>query len=318
MSSLLSIFTSAILPIATIAAVGFVLGRTQDVDPGPMNTAVVYVLAPALVFHSLAVTDLSGSALVRVAGGLTAFTLAMIAIGEVVGRLVGVDEPFRSALVLVAAFPNSGNYGVPLSSFAFGATGRSTAVLYMSVQGVLIYTVGIYIASRSGGKRGMAGVRRVFTVPLVYAVVAALAARWLGVVPPADGTLMQTTKLVGDSAIPVMLLILGVQLARTDYGAALSKVGTASALKMAVAPVVGAAIALALGFDDPTVARVFVLECAMPAAVTPMILLLEFGDDRGSGLTVGEYVSTAVMVTTLLSVPILTAVIAVLESGLVV
>ncbi|MFW5935073.1 MAG: AEC family transporter, partial [Halolamina sp.] len=56
--SLLSIFASAILPIVLIAAVGVVLGRVKDVEPGPLNTAVVYVLAPALVLHSLMATEL--------------------------------------------------------------------------------------------------------------------------------------------------------------------------------------------------------------------------------------------------------------------
>jgi predicted permease len=89
---------------------------------------------------------------------------------------------------------------------------------------------------------------------------------------------METVGLVGDAAIPLMLVILGIELARTDYAAALGSVGTATALKMAVAPVVGLGVSLALGFGDETVARVFVLESATPAAVTPLILLIEFGD----------------------------------------
>jgi predicted permease len=64
--SLLSIFGTAILPIVTIAAAGFVLGRLRDVDADPLNTVTVYVLAPALVFHSLATTDLAGETLLSI------------------------------------------------------------------------------------------------------------------------------------------------------------------------------------------------------------------------------------------------------------
>ena len=314
--SLLSIFATAILPIFAISVVGFVLGRVRDIDPGPLNTVTVYVLAPALVFHSLATTELGAGTLVDVALAVVAYHVVMILVAEGVGRVLGGATTGVSAIVLVSAFPNSGNFGVPVSEFAFGETGRATAVLYLTVQAVLMYTVGVYIASRGNSEGALAGVRRVFTVPLVYAVVAALAARALNLVPPTGTTAMATLKLVGDSAIPVMLLILGLQLAETNYGATLRQVGTATVLKMGVAPVVAAGVALAIGFTDPVVGRVFVLESAMPAAITPLILLVEFGEGEVGGVPVESFVSTAVLVTTLVSVPVLTGLIALLDAGL--
>ncbi|MES3517303.1 MAG: AEC family transporter [Natronomonas sp.] len=317
--SLLGVFGSAVLPVMAIAAVGFVLGRKKNVAVGPLNTATVYVLAPALVFHSLAVTELSGGAILRVTAGVVVFSVVMAVIGEIVGRFSGDSDPMVSALILVAAFSNSGNLGIPISDFAFGDVGRQTAVLFLSVQAVMMYTLGVYVASRSGGASGLAGIDKVFRIPLVYAVGAALLARWLDVVPPANAASMEAVGLVGDSAIPVMLLILGIQLAQTDYGSALKSTGTATALRLGVAPLVGLGIALLVGFDNPTVARVFVLECAMPAAVTPLILVVEFAGDAGTdALSVPEFISTSVLVTTLLSIPLLTGLIVLLQSGIVI
>jgi hypothetical protein len=317
------VFASAVLPVVAVACVGFALARLRDVDPEPLNTAVVYVLAPALVFHSLATTDLGGGTLARLAGAVGAYHLGMLAVSEVAARVAGVDEPVRSALVLTATFPNSGNYGIPLSAFAFGAVGRSTAVVFLAVQSVLVYTVGAYVAARSGGDGGLAGLRQVVRLPLVYAVVAALAARAAGVVPPEASTVMTTTRLVGDAAIPVMLLVLGIQLANTDYGAALSRVPVPTVLKTGVAPAVGLAVALAVGLGagpggDPAVARTFVLETATPAAVTPLVLVGEFGGDADGPVGVVEYVSATVLVTTLVSVPVLTALVALLRAGVLV
>ena len=167
-----SVFTTAILPIVAVGGVGYLLGSVRDVGTDGVNTVVVYVLAPALVFHSLVTTTLA-------------------------------------ALILVTAFPNTGNYGIPVSNFAFGGTGRATAVMALSVQAVLIYSLGVYIAGRGSGGGVAAGVRRVFGVPLVCAVVAALLARWLGVVPPIESTVMSTLQLVGDSAIPRYFWSLG-------------------------------------------------------------------------------------------------------------
>ncbi|GAB3414527.1 AEC family transporter [Haloparvum alkalitolerans] len=316
MNALLGVFASAVLPVVAIAAAGFLLGRVRDVEPGPLNTVTVYVLAPALVFHSLATSTLAAGTLARVAVGVVAFTLAMAAVAEGVGRIRGTEEPLLSALLLVAVFSNSGNLGIPVSDFAFGETGRSTAVLFLSVQAVLMYTVGVYVASRSGGASGLDGLKRVVRLPLVYAVAGALLARGAGVVPPAEAASMEAVGLVGDSAIPVMLIVLGLQLARTDYAAAVSKAGVGSALKLLVAPAVGLAVAHLVGFSDPTVARVFVLETAMPAAITPVILVAEFAGNRDlGGISVPEYVSTVVLVTTLLSIPLLTVLIVALQSG---
>ncbi|MFB6121985.1 MAG: AEC family transporter [Haloferacaceae archaeon] len=318
--SLLTIFLTAILPIVAMAGAGVVLGRFHAVDIDPLNVVTVYLLLPALIFHSIATATLAQPTLVRVGVATAAYIVGMLVLTEVVGRVLGESEPVLSALVLVSTFPNSGNYGIPLSEFAFGDVGRSTAVLFLTVQAVLTYTVGVYIASRSGGGSALANTKQMVKVPLVYAVVAALLARWAGVVPPADGTAMVTVKLVGDASIPLMLVILGVQLAETDYASALARVGVVNLLKMAVAPLVGVGIALLVGFENRTVARTFVLECATPAAITPLLLLLEFGGDArvGGGVTVAEYVSTAVLTTTLVSIPVLTLLIAALESGMVV
>lgn len=315
---LLSTFATAILPIVAVAGVGVVLGRLRDIDVEPLNTVTVYVLIPALVFHSVATASFGGATLARIGVATAAYFLVMLVVAEAVGRLLGVSEPVLSVLVLVSVFPNSGNYGIPLSNFAFGATGRSTAVLFLTVQALLTYTVGIYLAGRSAGTGGLAGMKRVVRVPLVYAVVAALLVRWAGLVPPADGTAMQTVRLVGDASIPVMLLILGVYLAETDYAAVAGHVGSATVLKTVVAPVVGLGVALVVGFSDPAVARTFVLECATPTAITPLLLVVEFGGESIGGVSVAEYTSTVVLVTTVLSVPVLTGLVAVLDVGLVV
>jgi hypothetical protein len=64
---------------------------------------------------------------------------------------------------------------------------------------------------------------------------------------------------------------------------------------------------------------VFVLETAMPAAVTPVILVVEFaGDARAGDVPVPASVSTCVLATTVISIPLLTLLIAVLRSGVVI
>ena len=152
---------------------------------------------------------------------------------------------------------------------------------------------------------------------MIYAVALAVLVRLAGVVPPPESTTMQTLQLVGDASIPIMLLLVGIELAGANHGAALGRVARTNVLKLIAAPVVGLGVVLALGFENTTVARVFVLECATPAAITSLILVIEFSPDVGDP-TGPEYVSTAVLTTTLASVPVLTVLIAILKSGVVI
>ncbi|GAA0663095.1 AEC family transporter [Natronoarchaeum mannanilyticum] len=313
--SLLRILATAILPVVAIATAGFALGRSKGTDPDALNTITVYVLAPALVVHSLATSSLAGSTIVDVVLVVVLFTAAMIALAESVARSTGHSEPLLGAFVLATAFPNTGNYGIPLADFAFGATGRSTAVLVTALQGVMLYTVGIYIAARGGKESPLADMRRVFGVPLVYAVVVALAARWLGVVPPADSTLMQTLELLGNASIPVMLLILGLQLSDVDGDGDVRPIGTASAMRLLVAPLLAIAAVLAVGVGDATVSRVLVVLLATPTGVTTIILVGAFSQDI-EGLSAEEFISATVFLTTVASIATVTALIAVLQSGL--
>ncbi|MFB6170773.1 MAG: AEC family transporter [Haloarculaceae archaeon] len=307
MATLLGAFTAAVLPIVTVAFVGYLLGRGTDIDAGPLSTVSVYVLLPALVFHSLATTAMPGGTVVRflLADGL--YVAAMLAVAFALARAAGGDG---TTLALGGTFSNAGNYGIPLVTFALGAVGRDAAVLYVVGQVPLMYTVGGFLAARGRGVSAAGAVRDVFRLPLVYAVVAAALARWLGVVPDPGTSAMRTVQLVGEAAIPVMLLALGVELAQTTAGTTLRAVLPAVGLKLLVAPVVAVGAALALGLSG-VVADAFVLQSATPIALTPLFLVLTFeGQGEASG-----YLSTAVLLSTVGSVLTLPVVIWALSAG---
>jgi predicted permease len=326
--SLASVFLNAILPVSVVAGVGALVGARTGIDAEPLNTVTIYVLIPALIFDSLATTSIPPRTVARVALGVCAYAVAMVLVAVALARRRG--SAGVSALVLGSTFTNAANYAIPVAAFAFGPVGRSTAVLFLVVQNVLMYTVGVYVASRSRAA-SRAAVREVFRLPLVYAVVAAGLARWLDLLP--TGTAMETIRTTGDAAIPVMLLILGIQLSRTRRSA-VAAAATPTALKLLAAPVAGVAVVLVLSFDAPVVARTFVLACAAPTAITPLILAIEYDDadaapdddppDVGSSrhgrapVSLPDYVGAAVFASTLGSVPTLTVLLWALQSGVVV
>ncbi|MFB6256770.1 MAG: AEC family transporter, partial [Haloplanus sp.] len=265
---------------------------------------------------SIVTTTLSGATVARIFAGVALFVVATMGVTELADRLLGVPEPYRSADVLAGALPNAGFYGIPLAEFAFGAVGRTTAVIYITAQAFLMYTLGVYVASRGGGEAGVGAIKEIFRLPLVYAIAAAGVVRLLGVAPPTDGTFMSTARLVGDASIPLMLVIVGIQLSGLAYGN-VRRVLRPSAIKLVLAPLAGFAVALALGgFGDPAVARVFVLLCATPVALIPLALTLSYSDtEERNGLSASEYLTMTIFVTTIASVPVLTVLITLLRNG---
>ncbi len=312
--SVLSAFTSAVLPIFALAGVGYAFGRTTGIDVEPLNAVALYLFVPALAFSGIVTASLSGGTLLALAGGVVAYALVMLVVGYTVGRVTGTEGVLLSALVLAAAFPNAGFLGIPLSSFAFGDVGKTTATVYLTVQNLLVYTLGVYVAS-SGSDDAMAAVREVFKLPLLYAVAAAVVLRVIGVTPNPSGPFMSTITTAGNASVPLMLVVLGIQLADVTP-AALKKTLVPSVLKLGVAPVVAVGIAFLFGFGDLTVARTYVVECTTPAALIPLVLVIAYSDDdRIDGVTAPEYMSSVILVTTVASAVVLTLLIAVLRSG---
>jgi predicted permease len=310
--SLADLLVATVGPPLAVAAVGYLVGTWRQVSVDGLNTVVVYVLLPALVFDSLATSPVGGDTVVALGAAVVAFTLAMLAVAQVAGRGLGTVGSARDALVLAAGFPNVGNFGIPVAAFAFGAAGRSTAVVFVVVQNVLLYTLGVYVISRGEGGTARLALRRVFGLPLVYAVAAAGLAVLFEAVPPTDGPLMRTVGMLGDAAIPLFLLVLGIQLAGMDRRPGMAAV-PAAGLRLAVAPLVGLAVALAVGFADPAVARAFVLLCGAPAAVSPLVLFVEFDGQASAG---ADRYATAVVVTLAGSLPLVAVLLAAFRAGL--
>lgn len=316
MASITGVFISSILPVISIILLGFILNQVQEIKVDSLNTLTLYLLTPALIFHSISLTELRATALLKITIGVIAFLSVILVVSLIFGWGTGKHEAHLSAFILIAVFGNTGGLGIPLADFAFGPVGRQTAVLFAAIHGSLVFTVGLFIASHSGGGSTQSSLRRVFSYPLIYAVVVSVGVRTLGLTPAADSVIMQTIGLLGNSAIPVMLIILGIQLSQTEYKEALSMTGTPILFRFGISPVIGLIIAFVLGFQNSTVAQVFVLLTAMPVAVGPIIFVVEFAQNtRINGVSLPELVSASIFVTTLLSIPIVTAIVVLLKSG---
>jgi len=302
MQLIASIFASDILPIFILAGVGFVLARRFRAEVRTLSTVAFNALSPCLVFYQLVTAKISGAQSIRVAAFCVLLTLAIGLAARLASLPLRLDRMTLSSFLLVAMFSNSGNYALPVVLFAFGQEALAFASVYFVTSAILIYTAGILVAASGHGSVRLA-MTRLFKVPALYAVTAAVIVLATHTTVPA--VIMRPVGLLSDAAIPIMLLVLGMQLERAVMPKHPAAVGAAVVLSLVVAPAIAFGLSAILGLTGAA-RQAAIIEASMPAAVITTVLALEFDLDAG-------FSTSVVFFTTLLSPVTLVLLIAYLQ-----
>ena len=106
--------------------------------------------------------------------GYSASVMLIIAgIAFLLGKLLRLERTSLTAVVLTSLFANNGNYGLPLIAFAFGQEALAYASIYFVTNSLLLYTVGVLIASL-GHLRLKEALLGLLKVPAIYAILLAV------------------------------------------------------------------------------------------------------------------------------------------------
>ena len=127
---LLSTFANNILPILLIAGSGFALGKLLHVEARSLGRVIFYVFSPLLVFDLLARNHLNISEALGVILLALCIVVSTGLITYLLGSLFKLERPVLTAILITTMFANTGNYGLPLVSFAFGEEALSYAGIY--------------------------------------------------------------------------------------------------------------------------------------------------------------------------------------------
>jgi malate permease and related proteins len=269
---LMSALLPAILPVSLIIFIGFIAGRSLSLDPITLSQLGVYILAPALVADGLYRMTLSVESAVGLLMGFTIISLLLYAIAWGFASVFRFSPELKKSLIATTLLPNNGNLGLPLIDFALGSAGLERAIVYMLGSSILMF--GIAPALLRGHGIGF-GMSMTLKLPLIWAMLAGLGLRWLGIKLPFQ--IDESIRQLGQAAIPIALVVLGIQLASTHF-----KVGRyelfATAIRLLLAPLVAYGIGRALNLQGLDL-QVLILQSAMPAAVNTVILVTEFGGD---------------------------------------
>lgn len=285
-----------------IAAIGFLLARFLGASVKTLAHVVFYALVPCLVFNMLITSRMTGQQFGRMALLNVLILVSMGLIARAVAVPLRLSRAELSAFLLVVMFSNSGNYGLPVVLFAFGQDALSYATAFFVTGSLLTYTVGVLIAAT--GRRSIpAALIGLTRIPAIYALVAAATVMVAGIQLPLAIT--RPIALLSDAALPMMILVLGMQLERATVPERPSLVGVAVAISLVVAPIVAIGLASLIGVQG-TARQAAVILSSMPVAVVTTILAVEFD-------VTPAFVTSAVFVSTLLSPLTLTPLIAYLR-----
>lgn len=272
-----------VAPVFLLAAIGFVwvkMGLEYRVE---FVTRLAMTLSvPCLIFVALMETDVDASALTAISlASVVAYGLVTVALFGVVA-LAGLHRPtYLSPLI----FGNTGNLGLPLALFAFGNEGLGFAVVIFAIMAVYSFTFGIWLVTGGGNPL------RVLKEPMVAGTLLGALFLWQDWQTPTF--LTNALRLTGQMAIPLMLVTLGVAVARL-HPARLGQALWLSAAKVAIC--IGIAWAVGRWFALPPVAfAVLVLQLSTPVAVTSYLIAEKYKADA-------DAVAGLVVVSTLLSV----------------
>ena len=249
-----------IAPTLLVAGLGYGWARLGYGFERDFVTRIVFnVGAPCLIFSALSAPPGGAVALGNMGLAAGCAYAAFLTLAWGVTRIARLNP---ATYLPPLAFPNTGNMGLPLCLFAFGETGLAYAIAFFVTGTALQFTLGVAVSS------GRLGLENLVRAPVLYATAAALALIALGVSPPR--WLLNTTRLVGNLAIPLMLITLGVSLARlrvSSFGRSLAF----AVMRLAGGFAIGLGVVHLLGLHGAE-RGVVIIEASMPAAVLNYLL----------------------------------------------
>ena len=301
MSHLLTLFANNILPIFLATGTGYLLSKFKNINPRTVSAVAFYIFSPFLVFNLLTKSPINGDEMTKIVAVTVSTILMLGALVWLIGNALKVERRLLAAVMIAAMFGNAGNYGLSLTFFAFGSDGMAYAGVYFVTNATLINSLGVVIASL-GSTNLRGALIGLLKVPSIYAVLLALLANYLRWSPPVP--LERTISVLADAAVPTLLILLGIQLHKTQWYRGIQALSLSTGMRLIVSPALAFIFALLFGLHG-TAQQAIIAESATPTAVMATVLATEYNIKPA-------FITTAVFISTLISPLTITPILALL------
>jgi hypothetical protein len=282
----LSIFFTVlevVTPVFLLATIGFSWVKFGFEYRVEFVTRLAMTLAvPALVFTSLTQNTINPIFLSEM---IIVVCLAYAVVSIIALIFTYIFKLDLRTFLMPLISGNTGNLGLPLCFLAFGQDGLGYAVIVFAFTSIVAFTLGLWVVS------GIHSFKQPLKEPLVPATVLGLVFMFYDWEIPK--TLTNALNLIAQMAIPLMLITLGVAVARIKTTLAFKTIGI-SVSKIIIG--IFAAVSIGHQFLLPYEAyAVLIIQMSMPVAVTSYLLAEKYGANS-------EAVAGLVVISTLLTV----------------
>jgi len=192
---------SIIAPIFLIALFGYIYAAFERPNMQVINRMILQLLVPALVFSVMSAKDFQMAIYADLALAALGVILFSGLAAYILSRLMGFKW---TTLVPPMMFFNWGNIGIPLIVFTFGQSALNAAVILFIVGNIVHFTLGITMM------RGRFDLKEFFMTPVIIAFFLGLMVNNLELSIP--DFVIKPIDMMGQAAIPLMLVSLGVRL----------------------------------------------------------------------------------------------------------
>ena len=285
MNLILNVFQIS-APVFLLTAIGFVWVKLDIEYRVEFVTRLAMTLSlPCLIFVSLMNTQISPEIL-RAVSLAAIISYALVTIASFI--LVKVLKLNVSTFLAPLIFGNTGNLGLPLAFFAFGTEGLSYAVVIFAIMATYNFTFGVWVISGGGS------IVKATKEPLVWGTILGLIFLINNWKTPLF--LTSTLELIGQMAIPLMLITLGVAIARLrliNISRALKITLTKFFICLVLSIIVGRYFQL-----EHIPFSVLLLQLTTPVAVTSYLLATKYdnGSDDIAGLVIISTLISAIYI----------------------
>lgn len=287
---LLSIFWDTLLPIFLIIATGFLLMRQFGVDVRALSLVAFYLFLPCLMFTNLLQLHLVLTAFAQICLVHVGMVTLLLVCVWMIAWLQAWERPRRNAFMMTSIMQNVGNYGLPISQLTFGADGLAMAVLYHALTTITGNTLGVVLSS-AGSTPLRQAVKAPGKTPLLHAIVLALVCRASALPVPAP--LLRSIELCAHASVPLLLLILGMQLAQLQISTERAPMAFATLLRLGVSPLFAVLLTSLLGMQG-LLRSVSIIMWSVPTGIAAAALAVQYDCQP-------RFVAGAIFATTLVS-----------------
>ena len=265
-----------------------------------LSKIVLNISLPSLIFTNIATADIGGDMIYL---PIISFGLSFICIliGLAYSKIRGYSKVKTWTIIILLAMMNTAFIGYPIVLGVYGNEGFLHAIFYDLAIAVMFVIFGVTLSNVFGGDKREVLKNGLTFIPL-WAIVLGIIFNVFNI--PMGYVLENSLNYLGNSAIPLIMLSLGLTINFREFRSYLSDTLCLSFFRLLLAPVILYVILLWVGFDG-LILRVSVLESAMPTAMNALVLAITYDLDV-------ELVSSVVFVTTSLSLITLPVIISIL------